>query len=323
MRVFSGIQPTGLVHLGNYFGALRNWVKLQNEGNDCFYSIVNHHAITLPQDPDKLREWIFDLACVLLAVGLDPEKSTIFVQSDVPAHTELAWVLNCIAPMGQMERMIAFKEKAKEGAQVSLGLFAYPVLMAADILLYKTDLVPVGIDQAQHLELARILAEKFNRDYSDIFKVPKTLHTETTKVVGLDGTAKMSKSKNNFIGLTESEDEIWEKLRVAATDPARIRRTDKGNPEICNIYSLHKLFSSIEDQNWVKKGCSTAEIGCIECKKKLLENMFAHLKPIRESYLEWKAQPEKVREILAAGAAKAQAVAQVTLDEVYTAIGYR
>ncbi len=235
MRVFSGIQPTGLVHLGNYFGALRNWVKLQNEGNDCFYSIVNHHAITLPQDPDKLREWIFDLACVLFAVGLDPQKSTIFVQSDVPAHTELAWVLNCLAPMGQMERMIQFKEKTKEGTPGSFGLFAYPVLMAADILLYKTDLVPVGIDQAQHLELTRTLAEKFNRDFADIFPVPKTLHTTTTKVVGLDGTAKMSKSKNNFLALTDSKEENWEKLRVAATDPARVKRTDKCNPEHCKL----------------------------------------------------------------------------------------
>ena len=323
MRVFSGIQPTGLVHLGNYFGALLNWVQLQNEGNECIYSIVNHHAFTLPQDPAKLRASIFDLACVLLAVGIDPEKSTLFVQSDVAAHAELAWVLSCIAPMGQMERMIQFKEKTKAQEQASLGLFSYPVLMAADILLYKTELVPVGIDQAQHLELTRDLAEKFNRDYDNLFPIPRTLHTKTQKVVGLDGTAKMSKSKNNFIGLTESEEQIWKKLRGAATDPARVTRKDPGNPNICNIYALHQLFSDLDDQKWVAQGCSSASIGCIDCKKKLLTNMFAHLKPIREKYLQWQAQPEKVRDILAAGATKAQVVAQQTLDEVYKAIGYR
>ncbi len=321
MRVFSGIQPTGVVHLGNYFGALRNWVELQNEGHECFYPIVNHHAITIPQDPKQLSKQILELAAVLLAVGLD--KSTIFVQSDVPEHAELAWVLNCLAPIGQMERMIQFKEKVEgQKDKGTLGLFAYPVLMAADIMLYKTELVPVGIDQAQHLELTRLLVEKFNRTYKPIFPVPKTLHTKTTKVVGLDGSAKMSKSKNNYIGLTEDEETIKQKLRVAATDPARVTRQDPGNPHICNIYALHKLFSNKEIQEWVVKGCTTAGIGCMDCKGQLHENIAIALKPIREKYHDIIAKPDELRAILKDGANKAQSIARETLKEVYDAIGY-
>ena len=186
MRVFSGIQPTGTVHLGNYFGALSHWVSMQNKGNECFFSIVDQHAITLPQDPKTLKQNTLSLGATLLAVGIDPEKSILFVQSDVPEHSQLAWVLSCLAPLGQMERMIQFKEKsAKSPDSVNLGLLSYPVLQAADILLYKTKVVPVGIDQAQHLELTRVLARKFNNLYGELFPEPETLHTETTKVVGL------------------------------------------------------------------------------------------------------------------------------------------
>lgn len=323
MRVLSGIQPTGTVHLGNYFGALVNWVRLQNEGDECFFSIVNQHAITLPQDPKALRENTLNLIAVLLAIGLDPEKSTIFVQSDVPAHANLAWVLFNLAPIGQMERMIQFKEKSQTSPDaLNLGLFAYPVLQAADILLYKANLVPVGVDQAQHLELTRLLAEKFNRTFAELFPIPTTLHTPTTKVVGLDGSAKMSKSKDNYIGLVEDEQTIWKKLSHAATDPARIKRTDPGNPFICNIYSLHKLFSSLETIQWVEEGCQTAKIGCIDCKKALFEHMMTHLRPIRARYLELIADPKNLRDILAYGAEKANKVANQTLAEVYAAIGF-
>lgn len=323
MRVLSGIQPTGTVHLGNYFGALVNWVNLQNEGHECFFMVANQHAITLPQDPIALKKNTLSLFAVLLAIGLDPEKSTLFVQSDVPAHTQFAWILSNLAPLGQMERMIQFKEKSQSASDgLNLGLLSYPVLQSADIMLYKANLVPVGIDQAQHLELTRLLAEKFNRDYRDIFPLPQTLHTKTTKVVGLDGSAKMSKSKNNYIGLVEEEEVIWKKLAHAATDPARIKRSDPGNPLICNIYSLHTLFSSLESQDWVKEGCRTATIGCIDCKKILFEHMMTHLRPIRERYLALIAQPKKIEEIITYGAEKANIVANQTLAEVYDAIGF-
>ncbi len=322
MRVFSGIQPTGVIHLGNYFGALVNWIKLQDEGNECFYSIVNQHAITIPQDPEKLRTITLELAAILLALGLD--KSTIFVQSDVPAHAQMAWVLNCLAPIGEMKRMIQFKEKSEKNPDsVTVGLFSYPILQAADIMLYKANLVPVGVDQAQHLELTRTLIKKFNSTYKPIFPEPKTLHTKTTKVVGLDGSAKMSKSCNNYIGIVEDEKTIWKKLAPAVTDPARIKKTDPGNPNICNMYSLHKLVSSKDDLKWVEDGCKNAKIGCIECKKKLFENLMKQLSPIREKYLELMSKPKHLEEILKEGGRKANKVAQQTLEEVYDLIGFK
>ncbi len=321
MRVFSGIQPTGSPHLGNYFGAFVNWKKLQDDGHECFYSIVNQHAITVVRDKEQLKKNTLELAAMLLAMGLD--KSTIFIQSDVPAHVQLAWILSCLTPMGEMGRMIQFKEKsADNAANVNVGLFAYPILQAADVLLYKTELVPVGIDQSQHLELARLLAKKFNNVYKKLFPEPKTLHTKTTKVVGLDGSAKMSKSLNNYLGLDESETVLWDKLRVAATDPARVTRKDPGNPYICNIYALHTLLSPQEDIDWVISGCKGATIGCIECKKKLFENMMVLLRPIQERYKALMSKPDDIRDVLAQGAKKANDVANKTLQEVEEAIGF-
>lgn len=324
MRVLSGIQPTGTVHLGNYFGALKNWLDMQNAGNECYFFIANQHAITLPQDSNALKRNIISLTATFLAVGLDPSKSTIFVQSDVPAHSQLSWVLNCIAPMGQMERMIQFKEKSEQNPEsVNVGLFTYPIMQAADVLLYKPHLVPVGVDQAQHLELTRYLAEKFNRTYKEIFPIPQTLHTETTKVVGLDGSSKMSKSRDNYVGLVEDQDIIWKKLAVAATDPARVKRSDPGNPFICNIYSLHKLFSSKQDIDWVVEGCKTAKIGCLDCKKRLFANMADFLAPIREKYNSLIKNEALIRDILEEGARKASKVANKTLEEVYELVGFK
>ena len=323
MRILSGMQPTGTPHLGNYFGALVNWVKLQNEGHECFYCVVNQHAITLPQDSELLKKRTLELAAIFLAVGIDPEKSTVFVQSDVPAHIQLQWVLSCLAPIGQMERMIQFKEKSEKNPNaVNAGLLTYPILQAADILIYKANIVPIGIDQKQHLELTRDLAKKFNNTYKEIFPEPDTLHSHTTKVIGLDGKAKMSKSANNYIGIADDKEKIWKCLATAVTDPARIKRSDPGSPEVCNIYSLHKLFSSQKDLDWADKGCRNAGIGCVECKKKLLENMESHLKPIRERYQEIISNPKKLREILNEGGKKANKVANETLSEVYDAIGF-
>ncbi len=323
MRVFSGIQPTGVLHLGNYFGMLRNSVKLQDEGNECFYSIVNLHAITLPQDPEALKKHTLEVAATMLAVGINPEKSVLFVQSDVPESTQLAWILSCLAPFGQMGRMVQFKEKsATDAAASNLGFFSYPVLQAADILLYKADLVPVGRDQAQHLELCRELATKFNTRYGDFFPIPKTIHPKITKVVGLDGSAKMSKSANNYIGITEDRESIWKKLKPAATDPARVTRFDPGNPFICNIYKLHELFSPKNDIEIVIDGCQTAKIGCIDCKQILFEHMDSHLKPIRDRYNEWMSDTKKVEDVLKAGAEKARGIARETLAEVYDLVGF-
>lgn len=322
MRVLSGVQPTGSPHLGNYLGAFVNWLQLQNDGKDCFFFVANQHAITLQQDPIKLKQQTLELCAIFLAIGLDPNKSTLFVQSDVPGHAQLSWILSCLAPIGQMERMIQFKEKSKREEDATLGLFSYPVLQSADILLYKANLVPVGVDQAQHLELTRDLARKFNNRYKEIFPEPQTLHTKITKVVGLDGKSKMSKSQNNHISIIEEKDEIWKKLAPAVTDPARIKRSDPGNPEICNIYSLHKLFSTQEDIAWVEDGCKNAKIGCIECKKKLFERIEEKIAPIRESYKEWMAKPDEVKEIFAQGAKKANTVAQETLNEVHKLIGF-
>lgn len=322
MRVLSGIQPTGSSHLGNYLGAFVNWLDMQKQGHECFFFIANQHAITIPQDPETLKQNTLELGAILLAIGLDPNKSTLFVQSDVPGHQQLTWILNCLAPMGQMERMIQFKEKAKREEDATLGLFAYPVLQSADVLLYKANCVPVGVDQAQHLELTRELARKFNNRYKPIFPEPKTLHTKTTKVVGLDGKSKMSKSYNNFISLTEEKDDIWKKLAPAVTDPARIKKSDPGNPDICNIYALHKLFSTKETLAWAETGCRGATIGCIECKKKLFEKIEETIAPIRESYKTWMAKPDDIRDVFAQGAKKANEVAKATLDEVYSLVGF-
>ncbi len=324
MRIFSGIQPTGVVHLGNYFGALANWVKLQNEGNDCFYSIVNQHAITLPQDTKTLSHNTIEVAAVLFAIGLDPEKSTIFVQSDIPEHIQLAWIFNCLAPMGLMERMIQFKEKSeKHPGAINIGLFTYPVLQAADIALYKAEGVPVGKDQAQHVELTRDLIKKFNNAFKPLFPEPKTLFTPVVKVLGLDGKAKMSKSLDNYIGLTESSESIWKKLRGAATDPARVKRSDPGNPLICNIYNLHKLFSPKKDVDYIVDGCKTAKIGCVDCKQILFKHVDAFIAPIRDTYHELMNKPKNVHDMLQSGAQKARKVAQNTLEEVYEAVGFK
>jgi tryptophanyl-tRNA synthetase len=325
MRVISGIQPTGTIHLGNYFGALKKLVELQeNPQNECFYFIANQHAITIPQDSTKLKQATLDVAAIMLALGFNPNKCTIFVQSDVPAHTQLAWILNCLSPIGEMERMIQFKEKSKKlKSKTSLGLLTYPTLQAADIMLYKANLVPVGIDQAQHLELTRTLVKKFNKVYANFFPEPKTLHTKTTKIVGLDGTSKMSKSTQNYISIVEEKEPLWKKLSTAVTDPARIKKTDPGNPDICNIYALHKIFSSKQDLTWVRTGCLNAKIGCVVCKNKLCENINMYIQPFREKYTKWKQKQDDLRDILKDGAQKANTIANETLEQVYKLVGFR
>ncbi len=240
-RVFSGIQPSGELHIGNYLGAVQNWVGIQRRYESLF-CIVDYHAITVPYDPRELPVRTTELAISLLAAGIDPAVATLFVQSAVPEHTELAWIFNTITPLGELERQTQFKDKAQRQESVAAGLLNYPVLQAADILLYRADTVPVGEDQVQHLELSRDTARRWNARFAaeePYFPEPAALLTPTRRILGLDGQAKMSKSMGNTIGLLESPEEIWAKLRPAVTDPKRVRRTDPGTPEVCNIYHLH------------------------------------------------------------------------------------
>ncbi|HVV48415.1 MAG TPA: tryptophan--tRNA ligase [Polyangia bacterium] len=319
--VFSGIQPSGELHLGNYLGAIRTWVALQGQYR-CFYCVVDYHAITQTYDPAEMAPRARAMAIELLACGIDPEKSTLFVQSQVPEHTELAWVLSAVAPHGELERMTQFKDKSEhQPHNINVGIFAYPVLQAADILLYGATRVPVGEDQRQHLELAREIVRRFNARFGETFAEPQPLFSTTPKILGLDGQAKMSKSLGNTIALAEPEAAVWDKLRVAATDPARVKRSDPGTPEKCNIYTLHKFFSDAERQALVHTGCSTAGIGCIDCKKMLFEGVKADLAQIRARADALRADPARVDAILARGAAEARKVAGATMARVRERLG--
>jgi tryptophanyl-tRNA synthetase len=323
-RIFSGIQPSGELHIGNYLGAVQNWVRLQ-ASYDCLYCIVDLHAVTAKYDPESLPRRTREMAIGLLAAGIDPERAILFVQSHVPEHTELMWLLNAVTPLGELERMTQFKDKAQGVESIPAGLLNYPILMAADILLYRADLVPVGEDQIQHLELSREVARRWNAEFGrgdEYFAEPKPLLTEARRIVGLDGRAKMSKSLGNTIGLLDSPEEIWQKLRPAVTDPARVTRKDPGNPEICNIYSLHKYFSPPETVAKVADYCRGAKWGCLDCKRELATNMAAALAPIRERAAELSAAPERVDEILAGGAGRARAIARVTVREVKDRMGF-
>src|ERR671914_2910902 len=260
-RIFSGIQPSGELHIGNYLGAVKNWVHLQTV-HPSIFCIVDYHAITAPYEPEQLRVRRRDMAVSLLAGGIDPDVATLFVQSAVSEHTELAWIFNTVTPLGELERQTQFKDKASRQERVAAGLLNYPVLQAADILLYHADLVPVGEDQVQHLELSREIARRWNARFASsqtpYFAEPKPLLTEAKRIMGLDGQAKMSKSLGNTVGLLEEPEAVWEKLRPAVTDPARIKRTDPGTPEICNIYHLHKAFSPQPTVEHVAQQCRSA-----------------------------------------------------------------
>ena len=323
-RLFSGMQPTGSPHIGNWLGAIQNWVELTKE-YDAIYCIVDQHAITIEYDVSEMQNRIHEMAAVLLACGLEPGKNcTLFVQSHVPQHTELAWYLNTVTPMGELHRMTQYKAKADQHKKnVNVGLFDYPVLQSADILLYMGEAVPVGEDQVQHIELSRIVARKFNNAYGEIFPEPMEKITYGARIMGLDGQSKMSKSLNNQIDLIESSEEIWEKLKVAFTDPARQRKTDPGNPDICNIHTLHKHFSSDDEIAWVREGCTSAGIGCFQCKRVLCDNIARALAPIRERSLELLDDRAYVAGKLAEGAERCREMAAETMDKVRKAMGLR
>jgi len=323
-RIFSGIQPSGELHIGNWLGAVKNWVTLQ-ENYECFYAIVDLHAITVPYDHAALERRTLDMAIGLLASGVDPERVTLFVQSQVPEHSELMWLLNSVTPVGELERMTQFKDKSQRLESIPAGLLNYPIMMAADILLYRADFVPVGEDQVQHLELAREISRKWNALFADgvpFLPEAQPLLTPARRILGLDGQAKMSKSLGNTIGLLDSPEEIWQKLRPAVTDPARVTKKDPGTPEICNLYTLHKYFSPPETVEVVAANCRGAKWGCLDCKRVLADNMIATLEPIRRKALELRADEPRVRAILAKGTERARAEARKTLGEVKARMGF-
>ncbi len=320
---FSGIQPSGRLHIGNYLGAIRQWLSLQDDYTPIF-GIVDYHAMTVRYDPSQMGDRVLDAAASYLAAGLDPERSILMVQSWVPEHVELAWILNCVTPMGRLSRVPTFKEKVRQHPEnVNLGLFGYPVLMAADILLYRSDIVPVGEDQVPHLELTREIARRFNSIFGDTFPEPAEVLSSGARVLGLDGVNKMSKSLDNCIYLDDEDEVIERKLATAPTDPARKRRTDPGNPDICNIMNYHRIFSSEEEIDQCARGCRTAGIGCLDCKRILTRHVKELIAPIRERRGSLLDDPDGVWDILRDGSDRAGKLAAETMEEVRERTGVR
>jgi tryptophanyl-tRNA synthetase len=320
-RIFSGMQPTGELHIGNYVGALRQWVRLMPQF-DALYCVVDAHAITVDYEAKQMPARTLETAITYIAAGLDPERCTVFVQSDVPAHTELAWYLSSVTPMGDLSRMTQFKEKSEEHKQnVNTGLFTYPVLMAADILVYRASVVPVGNDQVQHLELAREICRKFNARFGEVFPEPLPRLSDTPRIMGLDGRSKMSKTRGNAIGMFDAPEVMRKKLKGAFTDPQKLRRGDPGRPEICNVYTMHRAFSPAERIPEVEAGCRSGALGCGDCKMLLADGMVAELNPIRERANELRAEPKRVLRVLQDGAARARELAGATMSDVRKAMG--
>ncbi len=321
-RVFSGARPTGRQHLGNYLGAIKNYVALQDD-YDCVYCVVDLHALTTLTDTTHLKEWTYEMVLDWLAAGMDPDRGTIvFVQSHVPQVTELHTVLSMVTPLGKLTRLPTFKEKVRQQPDnVNYGLVGYPVLMAADITLYKADVVPVGVDQASHLEFTRETVRTFNHHFGPVLVEPQEKYTEVPKVLGIDGVNKMSKSLNNHIELASGPDELYARVRMMVTDPQRQRRTDPGRPEVCNVFSLHKIFTPPAVVQEIDSNCRTAGIGCVECKKIFAQNLAEYLAPFRERRAQFAANPDYVWDVLRDGAERASVIARQVIAEVKAAVG--
>ena len=325
-RVYSAMRPSGRLHLGNLFGALENWVHLQDD-YECFFGVADVHALTTLQGTDQVAEIVpntYEMVLDWLAAGLDPERSVLYVQSHVPEVLTLYALLGMSTPLGWLLRVPSFKERVRQIGQdeehVPYGLVGYPVLQTADVILFKADRVPVGVDQVPHIEISREIARRFNRLYGDTFPEPQALLTESPSILGTDGKNKMSKSLGNHIELAATEEETIERVKSMVTDPQRARRTDPGRPEICNVYALHKLFNPhLLDE--VYEQCTTAAIGCVEDKRQLADGINRYLAGFRERRRELAAKPDTVREVLADGAARATAVARATIAEVYERMG--
>jgi tryptophanyl-tRNA synthetase len=322
-RVLSGMRSTGKLHLGNYVGALDNWVRMQDE-YQCFFEVADWHALTTDYaDTSRVKENSLEVALDWLAAGLDPEKSVIFIQSHVPAHAELHLLFSMITPLGWLERVPTYKEQRENIKDKDLGTYGflgYPVLQSADILIYKADVVPVGEDQVAHVELTREIARRFNGFYGDVFPEPKSLLTPAPKLPGTDGR-KMSKSYGNTILLTDPEPVVRQKMKTMVTDPARVRRTDPGNPDVCPVGDLHKIFSSKETMAKVNAGCRSAGIGCIECKSWAADALVQLLSPMQERRKKYEENPRRAWDILEEGAERARKAAAETMDGVRAAMG--
>ncbi len=321
-RVFSGARPTGRQHLGNYLGAIQNYVALQKDYN-CVYCIVDIHALTTVETTQNLKSNTMEMALDWLAAGIDPKESIMFIQSHVPQVMELHTILSMVTPYGKLVELPTFKDKIKQQPKnINYGLVGYPVLMSADILLYKTDVVPVGVDQAPHLEFAREIVRSFNYRYNtDVLIEPQMKITKIPKVIGTDGVAKMSKSLNNHIELASTPEETQKRVMTMKTDPQRLRRNDPGDPDVCNVFSLHKIFSGRRRNRYDQPECRTGGIGCVDCKKRLAANMNAHLAEFRERRAVFAQREDEVWDILHDGAERAREIAEQTMGEVREAIG--
>ncbi len=320
-RILSGSRPTGSLHLGHYWGALANWVELQ-EDYDCFYFVADWHALTTEfENPDIIVPSTSEMVMDWLAVGLDPERSTIFVQSTIKEHAELYLLLGMLMPVARLERVPSYKSFQEEtGRDLSTyGFLGYPVLQAADILMYRAQGVPVGGDQVAHVELTREFARRFNNLYEKVFPEPEAILTRASRVPGTDGR-KMSKSYNNAISLAEDPKSIEQKIRTMVTDPARVKRTDPGNPDICPVQELHKLYGDHETLMWADRGCRSADIGCIDHKATLWPVIIESLAPIREKRIHFEKNPDQVRDIIEQGNSKARSFARETMEMVNKAI---
>ena len=319
-RVLSGMRPSGRVHLGNYLGALANWVKLQDT-LDCFFFVADWHALTDDLDTSDVAGNAVEMLADWLGAGLDPERSTLFVQSLVPEHAELHLIFSMTTPVAWLERVPTYRERIEQQhlESPSYWLLGYPLLQSADILMYKPRWVPVGIDQAPHVELTREVARRFNHAFGELFPEPEVKLTEIPKVPGTDGR-KMSKSYNNTIDLADTAETIVKKVRPMVTDPARKRRTDPGNPDICPVFDLHEIFTPPADREWAATGCRTAGIGCLDCKDMLLKHMLPPLTAIRERRQKFAEKPAAIVEILHEGSRRARKVAQATMEGVRAAL---
>lgn len=322
-RVFSGARPTGRQHLGNYLGAIKNYVALQDEFEETIYCIVDIHALTTVETTQDLKQNTYEMALDWLAAGLRPDDSMIFVQSHIPEVLELHTFLSMVTPLGKLTDLPTFKEKARhQPHNINYGLVGYPVLMAADIALYKAVAVPVGVDQAPHIEFTREVVRSFNYRYgAQVLVEPQMRATKIPKVLGIDGKNKMSKSLNNHIELAATPKETQQRVMQMVTDPQRLRRDDPGNPDICNVFTMHKIFSSSEEIEMINIECRKAGIGCVDCKKIFARNLNETLAPFREKRAEWDANPEKVWGVLQNGAERARTIAKETIREVKEAIG--
>jgi tryptophanyl-tRNA synthetase len=320
-RVFSGARPTGRQHLGNYLGAIKNYVALQDT-YECIYCIVDLHALTTMESTRDLRDNTREMTLDWLAAGIRPEETIVFVQSHVPEVTELHTILSMVVGLGKLTDLPTFKEKVRQQPHnINYGLVGYPVLMTADIALYKAELVPVGIDQAPHLEFAREVVRSFNFRYkTDALIEPQMKSTETPKVLGTDGQHKMSKSLNNHIELAATPKETIDRVMTMVTDPQRIRRSDPGNPDVCNVFSMHKIFSKDEEIEMINVECRGAGIGCVDCKKIFAKNLNAYLEPFRAKRTDIASDPDHVWDVLRDGANRAKQIAEQTMVEVRSAV---